>query len=239
MIVIPAIDLRSGRCVRLRQGDPTQETEYDADPVARAKQFVADGATRLHVVDLDGAFGAGENLEALQAICAAVDVFVQTGGGIRNGADVKKRLALGASAVTIGTLVVEDPTQTREIIDEYGEKVIGSVDARGNRVAVRGWLQEVERSRDELVATLALWGVQRIVYTEIGRDGTGQGFDVAALRHVASLTPMRVIASGGSRSLQDLVELREHMPQNVDGVIVGRALYEGTIDLREAVGALG
>jgi phosphoribosylformimino-5-aminoimidazole carboxamide ribotide isomerase len=239
MIVIPAIDLRSGRCVRLRQGDPTQETEYDADPVARAKQFVADGATRLHVVDLDGAFGAGENLEALQAICAAVDVFVQTGGGIRNGADVKKRLDLGASAVTIGTLIVEDPTRSRDIIDEFGEKVIGSVDARGNRVAVRGWLQEVERSRDELVATLALWGVQRIVYTEIGRDGTGQGFDVAALRHVASLTPMRVIASGGSRSLEDLVELREHMPQNVDGVIVGRALYEGTIDLRAAVTALG
>jgi phosphoribosylformimino-5-aminoimidazole carboxamide ribotide isomerase len=239
MIVIPALDLRSGRCVRLRQGDPTQETEYDADPVARAKQFVADGATRLHVVDLDGAFGAGENLEALQAICAAVDVFVQTGGGIRNRADVKKRLDLGASAVTIGTLIVEDPTQSREIIEEYGEQVIGSVDARGNRVAVRGWLQEVERSRDELVATLALWGVQRIVYTEIGRDGTGQGFDVAALRHVASLTPMRVIASGGSRSLEDLVELREHMPQNVDGVIVGRALYEGTIDLRAAVSALG
>jgi phosphoribosylformimino-5-aminoimidazole carboxamide ribotide isomerase len=239
MLVIPAIDLRGGRCVRLRQGDPAQETQYDADPVARAKQFVAEGARRLHVVDLDGALGKGENLAALRAICAAVDVPVQTGGGIRSRADVVKRLELGAAAVTVGTMLVEAPEEARRLVEEFGERIIGSVDARGNRVAVRGWRQEVESTRDELIATLATWGVQRIVYTEIARDGTGSGFDLAALRHVASLTPMRVTASGGARTIEDVRTLRRNMPANVDAVIIGRALYEGTIVLRDAVLAVG
>lgn len=237
MIVIPAIDLRGGRCVRLRQGDPSQETQYDADPVARAKAFVADGAKRLHVVDLDGALGKGENLDALRAICRAIEVPVQTGGGIRSRDDVAKRLKLGAAAVTVGTMLVEEPEESRKIVEEFGERIIGSVDARGNRVAVRGWQQEVESTRDELIATLAIWGVQRVVYTEIARDGTGAGFDLAALRHVASLTPMRVTASGGAKTVDDVRRLRERMPANVDAVIIGRALYEGTIVLRDAVSA--
>ncbi|HXP93077.1 MAG TPA: HisA/HisF-related TIM barrel protein [Candidatus Binatia bacterium] len=237
MIVIPAIDLRGGRCVRLRQGDPMQETQYDADPVARAKQFVRDGAARLHVVDLDGALGKGENLSALRAICAAVDVPVQTGGGVRSRDDVAKRLGLGAAAVTVGTMLVESPEESRRLVEEFADQIIGSVDARGNRVAVRGWQQEVENTRDELIATLAIWGVQRVVYTEIVRDGTGTGFDLAALRHVASLTPMRITASGGAKTIADVRKLRANMPANVDAVIIGRALYEGTIVLREAVSA--
>lgn len=237
MIVIPAIDLRGGRCVRLRQGDPAQETQYDADPVARAKAFVADGAGRLHVVDLDGALGKGENLAALHAICSAVDVPVQTGGGIRSRDDVAKRLELGAAAVTVGTMLVEATEASRRLVEEFGERIIGSVDARGNRVAVRGWQQEVESTRDELIATLAIWGVQRVVYTEIARDGTGAGFDLAALRHVASLTPMRITASGGAKTIDDVRKLRANMPANVDAVVIGRALYEGTIVLRDAVSA--
>jgi phosphoribosylformimino-5-aminoimidazole carboxamide ribotide isomerase len=238
VIVIPAIDLRGGQCVRWRQGDPTQETRYDADPIARAKQFVSDGAKRLHVVDLDGALGKGENLNALRAICRAVEVPVQTGGGIRSREDVEKRLHLGAAYVTVGTMLVESPDVSRALVEEFGERIIGSVDARGNRVAVRGWQQEVESTRDELIATLAIWGVQRVVYTEIARDGTGEGFDLAALRHVASLTPMRITASGGAKTVEDVRRLRGSVPANVDAVIIGRALYEGTIVLRDAVTAV-
>ena len=162
---------------------------------------------------------------------------MQTGGGIRSRDDVAKRLKLGAAAVTVGTMLVEEPEESRKIVEEFGERIIGSVDARGNRVAVRGWQQEVESTRDESIATLAIWGVQRVVYTEIARDGIGAGFDLAALRHVASLTPMRVTASGGAKTVDDVRRLRERMPANVDAVIVGRALYEGTIVLRDAVSA--
>ena len=238
LTLYPAIDLRGGYAVRLERGDPGSETRYDADPVARARAFVAQGARALHVVDLDGAFGTGENHAALRAICAAAGVPVQTGGGIRSAADVEARLAAGAQAVVIGTLLVERPDDARAIVERWGEKIVAGIDARGDRVATHGWLTESAVSRDELVHTVAGWGVARVVYTEIARDGMGAGYDVDALAHVAALSPLRITASGGARTLADLRALRDGTPANVDAAIVGRALYEGTLDLAEALAAL-
>jgi phosphoribosylformimino-5-aminoimidazole carboxamide ribotide isomerase len=238
LTLYPAIDLRGGHAVRLERGDPARETRYDADPVARARAFVAAGAQALHVVDLDGAFGTGENQTALRAICAAAGVPVQTGGGIRSASDVEARFAAGAYAVVIGTLLVEDPGAAQAIAARWGDRIVAGIDARGDVVATRGWLAETATSRDELVRTVAAWGVTRVVYTEIARDGMGAGYDVDALAHVASLAPVRVTASGGARTLADLLALRDGTPANVDAAIVGRALYEGTIDLASALEAL-
>jgi phosphoribosylformimino-5-aminoimidazole carboxamide ribotide isomerase len=235
LTLLPAIDLRGGYAVRLERGDPTRETRYDADPVARARAFVADGATALHVVDLDGAFGTGENQAALRAICAAVDVPVQTGGGVRSRADVVARLDAGAHAIVIGTLLVERPDDVRLLVDVYGDRIVAGIDARGDRVATRGWLDETTTSRDDLVRRVAGWGVGRIVYTEIARDGMGSGYDVAALAHVAAVADVQITASGGARTTDDLIALRDGTPANVDAAIVGRALYEGTLDLRAAL----
>jgi phosphoribosylformimino-5-aminoimidazole carboxamide ribotide isomerase len=236
--LLPAIDLRAGHAVRLERGDPTLETRYDADPVARARAFVAAGATALHVVDLDGAFGTGENQAALRAICAAVDVPVQTGGGVRSREDVIARLDAGAHAIVIGTLLVERPDDVRLLVDLYADRIVAGIDARGDRVATRGWLNEGGVLRDDLVRTVAAWGVQRIVFTEIGRDGMGSGYDVEALAHVASISTLQITASGGARTIDDLVALRDATPPTVDAAIIGRALYEGTLDLTEALATL-
>ena len=236
--LLPAIDLRGGRCVRLERGDPSREKRYDDDPVARARAFVAAGARALHVVDLDGAFGAGENQAALRAICAAVDVPVQTGGGVRTAADVRARIDAGAAAVVLGTVLVEEPATARAIVAEFGARIVAGIDARGDRVATRGWQHDAGVARDDLVRDVAAWGVRRIVYTEIARDGMGSGYDVAALAAVAALAPLNVTASGGAKTLADLTALRTGTPANVDAAIVGRALYEGTLDLAEALAAL-
>jgi phosphoribosylformimino-5-aminoimidazole carboxamide ribotide isomerase len=238
LTIYPAIDLRGGHAVRLERGDPSRETRYDADPVARARAFVAAGARALHVVDLDGAFGTGENQRALRAICAAAEIPVQTGGGIRSVEDVEARFDAGAHAVVIGTLLVEEPDTARAIVARWGDRIVAGIDARGDVVATRGWLSESAISRDALVRTVAAWGVTRVVYTEIARDGMGAGYDVDALAHVASLATLHVTASGGARTLDDLLALRDGTPANVDAAIVGRALYEGTLDLSEALAAL-
>jgi phosphoribosylformimino-5-aminoimidazole carboxamide ribotide isomerase len=238
MLVIPAIDLRGGKCVRMQQGDPSSETVYDTDPLERAKAFVACGAKQLHVIDLDGAFGSGENDQAIERICRAVDVPVQTGGGIRTLLHARARLNAGAAYVILGTVLVEDERASRNIIHELGDRVFAGIDARGTVVAVRGWQEGTHVDRDALVKRVAQWGVQRVVITEIGRDGTGAGFDIDGLRTVASLGDIRVTASGGARTIDDLRALRDRAPENVDACIVGRALYEGTLDLGEAIAAV-
>jgi phosphoribosylformimino-5-aminoimidazole carboxamide ribotide isomerase len=235
MIVIPAIDLRGGKCVRLQQGDPSRTKTYDTDPVEQAKAFVDAGATQLHVIDLDGAFGSGENEKAIERICNAVNVPVQSGGGIRTLAHAKARLNAGASYIILGTLLVEDERIARNIIHELGENVFAGIDARGSAVAVRGWQEGTPADRDALVQRVASWGVRRVVFTEIGRDGTGRGYDIDALRSVAGAADVRVTASGGARTVDDIRALQQHAPANVDACVVGRALYEGTMDLREAL----
>jgi len=236
--IVPAIDLRGGRCVRLLQGDPARETRYDGDPVERARTFTAAGATRLHVVDLDGALGTGENVAALRAICAAVDIPVQTGGGVRSIEDARLRLACGAAYVVLGTVLVEAPDHARRIVSALGSRAIAGIDARGSEVAVRGWQRPSPLARDALVRDVLGWGVERIVFTEIARDGAGTGYDLAALAHVAALGPVRVTASGGAKTIDDLRALARAVPANVDHAIVGRALYEGTLDLAAAIAAL-
>ena len=238
MLVIPAIDLRGGKCVRMQQGDPSREKTYDTDPVDRAKSFVAAGAKQLHVIDLDGAFGSGENDEAIARICRAVDVPVQTGGGIRTLAQAKSRLNAGAAYVILGTVLVEDERTSRNIIHELGDRVFAGIDARGGLVAVRGWQEGTQVDRNALVQRVAQWGILRVVFTEIARDGTGQGYDVDALRQVASLADIRFTASGGASTVEDLRAMQKAVPANVDACVIGRALYEGTLDLREAIAAL-
>jgi len=238
VLIVPAIDLRAGRCVRLVHGDPARETQYDGDPVERARAFVLAGARRIHVVDLDGALGTGENLAAFRAICAHAAVPVQAGGGIRSFEDARARFDAGASFVVLGTLLAEQAHVAREIVDVYGDRIIAGIDARGDEVMVRGWKSRAPIERDAFVREVHSWGIPRIVYTEIARDGAGTGYDVPALAHVASLAPLRVTASGGARTLDDLQALVRGTPPNVDSAIVGRALYEGTIDLGEAIAAV-
>src|SRR5690348_11259171 len=181
MLVVPAIDLRAGKCVRMRQGDPTTETAYDDDPVERAQAFVGAGALRLHVIDLDAAFGSGENLTAIERICSAVSVPVQTGGGLRAVAHAEAAFAAGASDIILGTLLVDDERMARHIINRFPERVIAAIDARGSRVATHGWQESTPVDRDALVRRVAQWGVSRVIFTEIRRDGMGEGYDIEAL----------------------------------------------------------
>ena len=239
MLVIPAIDLRGGKCVRMQQGDPTREKAYGTDPVEQARAFVSAGARQLHVIDLDGAFGSGENNEAIGRICRAVDVPVQTGGGIRSLTQARARLEKGATFVILGTLLVEDERVARNIVHELGAKVFAGVDARGDKVAVRGWQSGTLVDRDALVQRVIQWGVGRIVFTEIGHDGMGEGYDMEALTAVANAGPIKVTASGGAKTVDDLHALRSQAPANVDACVIGRALYEGTLDLSEAIAAVG
>lgn len=234
LTLVPAIDLRGGCCVRLAQGDPERETRYEPDPVKQARAFVKAGAQRLHVVDLDGAFGTGENLAALRAVCEAVDIPVQTGGGIRSRSDVLARREAGASYAILGTLLIEQPEIARAVIAEFGDSIIAGIDARGGKVAVRGWLDDAGRDRNEVIAELRDWGVRRVIFTEIARDGMGTGYDLAALREVAKIG-LHVTASGGAHVIGDLEKLAEETPANVDHAIIGRALYEGTLDLKNAL----
>ncbi len=235
MIVIPAIDLRDGACVRMEAGDLATATVYDRDPVARAQRFVQAGAQRLHVIDLDGAFGSGENVRAIERICAAVSVPVQTGGGVRTLEMAQSRLDAGASEVILGTLLVEEERIARNIIGRLGAKVIAGIDARGEEVATHGWVERTPVARDALVRRVAQWGVERIIFTEIRRDGMGMGYDMDALRAVAKAAPVSITASGGARSLDDLRTLAAAGIEAVDSCIIGSALYKDTIDLAQAI----
>jgi phosphoribosylformimino-5-aminoimidazole carboxamide ribotide isomerase len=238
MFVVPAIDLRGGKCVRMKQGDPSTEISYEGDPVERAKAFVQAGASRLHVIDLDGAFGSGENLSAVERICQAVDVPVQTGGGLRAEKHAETAFAAGASEIILGTLLVEDERLARNIISRFAGKVIAAIDARGSQVAIHGWQEHTPVDRDSLVRRVAQWGVSRIIFTEIRRDGMGEGYDIDALNAIANAAEVRITASGGARNIDDLKLLKRSVPVTVDSCVVGSALYNGTLDLEAAIAAI-
>jgi phosphoribosylformimino-5-aminoimidazole carboxamide ribotide isomerase len=238
MDLYPAIDLLDGRCVRLLRGDYANETVYGEDPVAQALAFQAEGAPWIHVVDLDAArTGEPRNRRVVAAITAAVDVPVQTGGGVRDRAAAEALFEAGVARVVLGTAALEDPALVRNLAAEYPVAV--GLDARGREVAVRGWLEGSGRDVLDLVAAFADAGVSALVVTEIERDGTLEGPDLAGLARVLAATDVPVIASGGVGSLGDLRALARLAVEGraLDGVIVGRALYEGAFTVGAALEA--
>lgn len=240
MDVIPAIDLLEGRCVRLYQGDYGQAQTFDENPVEVARQWAAEGASLLHVVDLDGArAGHPVNLSAIEAIVRAVDVPVQVGGGLRDRTSVATLLKRGVQRVILGTVAVEQPDLVNQLCQEFPERIVVGIDARNGRVATRGWLETSEVAATDLAEGMASSGIAAIIYTDIHRDGTLQGPNLESLRELASRVTIPVIASGGISSVTDLLSLLALEPVGVTGAIVGRALYTGDISLKEALRAVG
>ena len=237
MDVIPAIDLRGGRCVRLAQGDYARETVFSDDPLSMARQWASMGARRVHVVDLDGARdGQQANGAIVKQIADVLPVPVQTGGGIRSMATLHDVLESHLDRVVIGTAAVKDPEFLREAIAFADDRLIVSVDARDGRVALEGWVEATDLDAVEFIQRLRDQGVRRVVYTDIARDGVTDGPNFAMYERVTSSIGLAVIAAGGVGSVQDVVRLREC---GVEGAIIGRALYTGDIDLTEALAAVG
>ena len=240
MILFPAIDIRGGRAVRLIQGDYEQETAYDDDPVVAARRWVDGGARWLHIVDLDGA-RAGEpvNLEHIRRIVATVDVPVQLGGGLRDSKKVEEAISSGVERVVLGTAAVRDPEMAEAIAAAHGGRVVASVDSRSGKVAAEGWTEGTDLDTTEVIAELSRRGLSRFVYTPVDVDGLMEGPDLDSLREVAQATDGALIYSGGIGSLDDLRAVTGLGLDNVEGVIVGRALYEQRFTVAEARAALG
>jgi phosphoribosylformimino-5-aminoimidazole carboxamide ribotide isomerase len=241
-ILYPAIDIRGGRAVRLLQGDYERETGYDTDPLDAARRWVDCGAEILHVVDLDGA-RAGEpvNLDAVARIAATVDVPVQLGGGLRDRAHVDAAFAAGAERVVIGTAAQRDPDLAADLAAAWGDRIVASVDARGGRVAIAGWEEETATVSEDAVAALARLGLRRFVHTPVEVDGTLAGPDLERLGPVLDACEdagAGLIYSGGVGTLDDLTGLRDLRRAGLEGVIVGRALYERRFTVAAAMAAL-
>ncbi len=240
MEVIPAIDLLEGRCVRLYQGDYEQAQTFDENPVSVARQWADQGATRLHVVDLDGAkAGHPVNLPTIEAIARAVDVPIQVGGGIRDRASTASLLQVGVERVILGTVAVEQPDLVRELCQAFPNQIVVGIDARNGLVATRGWVETSTVLATDLSRQMAEVGIAAIIYTDIHRDGTLQGPNLTALRELATNATVPIIASGGISSVTDLLSLLALEPLGVTGAIVGRALYTGDVVLKEALRAVG
>jgi phosphoribosylformimino-5-aminoimidazole carboxamide ribotide isomerase len=238
MILYPAIDLKDGNCVRLLRGDMEKATVFGSDPAAQARGFADAGCEWLHLVDLNGAFaGAQVNGAAVEAVLGAVDIPCQLGGGIRDMAAIEGWLSRGLARVILGTVAVEDPDLVRAAARAFPGQVAVGIDARGGRVATRGWAEETDVMATDLARRFEDAGVAAIIYTDIDRDGAMGGPNVAATAALARAVSIPVIASGGVSSLDDLIALRD-CGVALDGAISGRALYEGALDLRAALAAL-
>jgi phosphoribosylformimino-5-aminoimidazole carboxamide ribotide isomerase len=239
MLIIPAIDLRGGRCVRLTQGQKTEAKVYDVDPLRAAKRFEMEGAPMLHVVDLDGSFAddpLSPNREVIRQIARRVEIPLQFGGGLRSIKDVKNVIGLGATRVVVGTLAVRSPETLERLVEIYGGKRIAvGIDASGGRVMTHGWERQEEVSALELAERVAAIGVERIVYTDVERDGMLTGPNIEQTVMIARLSGLKVTASGGISSLEDIRQLVRLSKYGVDSVIVGKALYEGRFTLKEAL----
>jgi phosphoribosylformimino-5-aminoimidazole carboxamide ribotide isomerase len=236
MEVIPAIDIKGGKCVRLYQGDYNQEAVFFEDPVAAARHWKVQGARRLHIIDLDGA-ASGEpcNIAVVEAVVKQVSLPVQLGGGIRDEATVRKLLSIGLSRVILGTMAVEKPELVRSLCQKFSQAIVVGIDARDDLVATHGWLEDTGVTALELAQRMVTLGVKRIVYTDIRRDGTLSEPNFEAIAEMVSSVSLPIIAAGGISALSHLRKLKE---LGVEGAIVGKALYTGDIDLKEAL-ALG
>jgi phosphoribosylformimino-5-aminoimidazole carboxamide ribotide isomerase len=243
MIVIPAIDIRRGRCVRLVQGRPEEETVFSDDPLAVARRWTREGAQRLHVVNLDGAFSSDANRDAAAAnsrtvadLVTSSDVPIQLGGGLRSMADIERAMSLGVDRVILGTAAVERPGMVAQAVRRWdAERIIVGIDGRNGVAVTRGWLHESSIPVLDLALRMKSLGVARIVYTDVRRDGMLEGPNLEAIAGMAQRSGLRVIASGGVRSLADIEALLPLERDGVEAVIVGRALYTGTLDLSQAM----
>jgi phosphoribosylformimino-5-aminoimidazole carboxamide ribotide isomerase len=239
VILYPAIDIRGGKAVRLLQGDYERETTYDADPADAARRWADEGAEFLHVVDLDGAkAGKPQNLDHIRRIAAAVDCPLQVGGGLRDPGSVAVVLKAGAERVVIGTAALRDPEFLGQVLAEYGERVVVSVDARGGKVSFSGWTETSDVDVAAAVADLSQRGARRFLCTAIEVDGTMEGPVLDELNRIAAATPAHVQASGGVGDLSHLERLATEAAPNIEGAIVGRALYERKFTVAEAIRAL-
>jgi phosphoribosylformimino-5-aminoimidazole carboxamide ribotide isomerase len=235
MIIIPAIDIKDGQCVRLYQGEMDQETVYFPDPLDAAKHWVEQGAGRLHVVDLNGAVeGRSVHKREIAAICKSIAVPVQLGGGLRSLEAVEEALSLGVARAIVGTAAYENRDFLRRACARFPGKIVVGIDAREGRVAVKGWKENTSMDAVELAIRCAADGASRIIYTDISRDGTRHGVNVEETRRVARAVKIPVVASGGVATLEDIRRLKEIEKDGVEGVIVGRALYTGAFTLRDA-----
>ena len=240
MEVIPAVDIRNGKCVRLLQGKFDQETVFAYDPVEMALHWESLGAERLHVVDLDGAkTGQPQNLEVIVRIAGMLGIPVQMGGGIRTIETARQVLGLGVDRVVIGTSAVLDRDFARAMFEELGERVALGLDARDGFVATRGWQEtSTVRARD-FAQQMERLGARRIIHTDISRDGMLGGVNLPAMEAMARAVSIPVIASGGVKDIEDIRKLKELEPLGIEGVIAGKALYIGSLDLREAIRVAG
>lgn len=236
MLVIPAIDLKNGQCVRLEQGLMERDTVYSSDPAATARRWQEEGGELLHIVDLDGAFaGVPKNRAAIEAILKAIAIPAQLGGGIRDLATIEAYLALGLSRVIIGTAAQREPQLVSEACRLFPGRIVVGIDAKNGLVAVQGWAEVTNVTAVELARRFAGDGVAAIIYTDIARDGMLQGPNLEATRALAEAAGIPVIASGGVSSLRDIENLLAIEQYGVTGVITGKAIYSGSLDLREAV----
>lgn len=236
MLVIPAIDIRAGNAVMLTQGKLEAETVYSKDPVFMAKLWQAKGAKRLHVVDLDGAFqGNPKNIEIARKIREALSVPVEFGGGVRSMKAVDNLVEMGVDYVILGTVAIYNPELLRQAVDKHGEKIILALDVRDSKVAIAGWKETTTVDALELVSQAKAAGVKEIIYTDIKKDGMMQGANVEGLREVAEKSGLRIIASGGVSTLDDVTKIKALEKSGVSGMIIGKALYNDSIKLEEAI----
>ena len=239
MIIIPAIDLRGGRCVRLTQGQASAETVYSENPVAVAKQWYEAGAEMLHIVNLDGAMNLDDskNIRVMSDILYQINLPIQFGGGVRALDEVQRLDELGVTRIVVGTAAIENPQLLQALLDDFGSTIVDGIDAREGKVALRGWQKTAEMTAVDLALKVADMGVERIVYTDIARDGMLSGINLEATREIAELSGLKVTASGGVATLEDIYLVKELEEFGVDSLIIGKALYEGAFTLEEALDA--
>ncbi|MDX2478910.1 MAG: 1-(5-phosphoribosyl)-5-[(5-phosphoribosylamino)methylideneamino]imidazole-4-carboxamide isomerase [Desulfuromusa sp.] len=236
MIILPAIDLKEGRCVRLEQGLMDKDTIYNDDPAAQALLWQEQGGEFLHIVDLDGAFaGVPKNKSAIQSIVKAIDIPSELGGGIRDLKTIEAYLDLGLNRVILGTVAKENPELVKEACRKFPGQIVVGIDAKDGLVAVRGWADVTDKKATEMAKEMEGFGVEAIIYTDISRDGMMQGPNIEATKALAEAINIPVIASGGLSTLNDIRNLLKIESSGVSGVITGKAIYSGAIDLREAV----
>lgn len=236
MIIIPAIDLKDGRCVRLAQGDFSRVTVYSDDPVGVARKWQENGAERIHVVDLDGSLiGSPQNTDVIRSIVAEVGLPIEVGGGIRDMKTIEAYIGMGVNWVILGTMALRDKGFVREACGAYKGEIILGIDANDGKVAIQGWTEQTSESAIDIAKGYEGYGLAAIVYTDIKRDGMETGVNMEATRELARSIDIPVIASGGVSSIEDISRLREIEKFGVIGVIIGRALYSGAVSLKEAI----